>query len=126
MLSGPTLPKWFAPELRGAFRVREFEMFLRNISILSSHADWIPMEIEYTHNYRVNCKKTTSSWLERWKMRRERPSFARPDIYRPTNLEDLKELKDYLVLRGRYTVRVEELLKIWRDKIKNGDRYEQT
>lgn len=118
MLSGPIPPKWFARDLNGAYRVREFEIFLRELCFAKYEDRYLSMEIESNQHYRGNCKRTATSLLHRIRMRLTPSRFLTAAHYRPTNSADLEILCSYILQRGLMTGKAEVTLDIWNHRIR--------
>lgn len=121
MLRGPNPPSWFAPELSGAARVRQWEAFIRDLNTSVGDKRWLDMEIELDHDYRVNVwkeKKTILGWV---KARFFSPlAMHSPNVYRPTNMKELEGLHKYLLRRGLMTTRATCFLGDWEALIIEG------
>ena len=102
MLRGSEPPSWFAPYLQGAFRIREFEIFIRDLTVIVGDSRYIRMEAEFKRNYSSNCKIESSSWWDCLKRRRRKSLHLDDILYLPNNLEDLDSLKLYLKKRGLF------------------------
>ena len=118
MLRGPTPPKWFAPHIKGAFRVREYEIFIRDITTTIYCSNYIIMEANFKHNYSRNCAIENKGIWKRFKARMKRPSNTNPKDYLPMKTVELKQLASYLTNKGLYTKKAITTLNIHLDFLK--------
>lgn len=102
MLKGPTPPSWFAPHLQGGFRIREFEIFIRDLTVTLGDSNYIRMEADFKRNYSHNCRIESLGWWDYLRRRWNQPISMKNIFYLPTKIEDLDWLKDYVRNRGLF------------------------